>query len=116
VNSGNLLIAPTGLIEASGGTGAIGGAARNDGIDDSVADFPSEGDKIAILIDCDNVSGPTLTWLENKGRLVARGGATNGRGGDIMFHGAMPDGTEPVSGNVDVAGHGTGRKGDFGFD
>jgi hypothetical protein len=116
VNSGNLLIAPTGLVDASGGGGAIGGSARNDGRRDSVAGFPEEGDKIAVLIDCDNVSGPTLTWLENQGRVVARGGASNGDGGDIMFHGRMSDGREPVSGNIDIAGHGSGRPGDFGSD
>jgi hypothetical protein len=116
VNSGNLLIAPTGLVDASGGNGTIGGGARNDGIDDSVASFPDQGDKIAILVDCDNVSGTTLTWLDNQGRLVAHGGASNGRGGDIMFHGRMPDGEEPIPGNIDIAGNGTGRKGDFGSD
>jgi hypothetical protein len=116
VNGGNLLVATTGLIDASGGNGATGGSARNDGIGESVADFPSEQDKIAVLIDCDNVEGATLTWLENKGRIVARGGARNGSGGDIMFHGALPDGEEPVSGNIDLAGNGTGRSGDFGFD
>lgn len=114
VSTGNLLIATTGLVEASGGSGSIGGSARNDGLADSVADFPVNGDKIAILVDCDNVSGTTLTWLDNKGRLVARGGASNGRGGDIMFHGRMPNGSEPVPGNIDQAGHGTGPKGDFG--
>ena len=114
VSTGNLLIATTGLVEASGGAGTVGGSARNDGIDDSVAGFPAEGDKIAILIDCDNVSGTTLTWLENRGRLVARGGASNGHGGDIMFHGRMRDGQEPLPGNIDNAGNGTGRKGDFG--
>jgi hypothetical protein len=114
VNSGNLLITPTGLVEASGGAGAIGGSARNDGVADSVAEFPDQGDKIAILVDCDNVSGPTLTWLDNKGRLVAHGGASNGRGGDIMFHGRMPDGREPISGNIDIAGNGSGAEGDFG--
>jgi hypothetical protein len=114
VNSGNLLIAATGLVEASGGTGTIGGNARNDGVDFFVADFPINGDKIAILVDCDNVEGPTLTWLENKGRLIARGGASNGRGGDIMFHGRMRDGQEPLPGNIDIAGNGTGHKGDFG--
>jgi hypothetical protein len=114
VNSGNLLIAPTGLVEASGGSGTIGGSARNDGIADSVAGFPDQGDKIAILVDCDNVAGPTLTWVDNKGRIVARGGASNGRGGDIMFHGRTPGGLEPVPGNIDNAGNGSGPKGDFG--
>jgi hypothetical protein len=114
VNSGNLLIATTGMVEASGGKGTIGGSARNNGVEDSVANFPIEGDKIAILVDCDNVSGPTLTWLDNKGHLIAHGGASNGNGGDIMFHGRMSDGEEPRPGNIDQAGNGTGHKGDFG--
>ena len=114
VSSGNLLIAATGLIDASGGNGTTGGSARNDGISETVAEFPDTQEMIAILIDNDNVEGPTLTWLENRGRLVARGGARNGSGGDIMFHGIMPDGEEPRPGNIDVAGDGTGEPGDFG--
>jgi len=114
VDAGNLLIAPTGLVDASGGNGSIGGNARSDGIDDSVAEFPTDQEKIAILVDCDNVHGPTLNWLDNRGRLIAHGGNRNGAGGDIMFHGIMPNGDEPVSGNIDIAGHGTGAPGDFG--
>jgi hypothetical protein len=114
VSSGNLLIAATGLIDASGGNGSKGGSARNDGIEASVAEFPTEQEKIAILIDCDNVEGDTLTWLQNQGRLLARGGATGGDGGDIMFHGITPDEEEPVPGNIDQNGNGNGKKGDFG--
>jgi hypothetical protein len=113
VDSGNLLITSTGVIDASGGSGTIGGDARNDGIEDSVAVFPTEQEKIAILIDCDNVEGPTLTWLDNRGRVVARGGANSGDGGDVMFHGQMPDGEEPEPGNLDNAGYGPGQRGDF---
>jgi hypothetical protein len=114
VDAGNLLVAPSGLIDASGGNGSIGGSARNDGIDGQVAEFPDEIDKIAILIDCDNVEGDTLNWLDNRGRLVARGGVRNGSGGDVMFHGIMPDGEEPRPGNIDSAGNGTGKSGNFG--
>jgi hypothetical protein len=115
VEGGDLLIAPTGVIDASGGNGvAKGGDARNDGVNDFVAEFPTDQDKIAIHIDCDNVEGETLTWLENQGRVVARGGRPNGRGGDVMFHGQTPEGEEPIPGNVDQAGDGTGRRGDFG--
>ena len=116
VDGGNLLVAPTGLIDASGGNGAIGGSARNDGLTETVAEFPEEIEKIAILIDCDNVEGPTLTWLDNRGRLVARGGTRNGSGGDIMFHGINPDGEEPRPGNVDLRSDGSGQPGDFGAD
>ena len=114
VESGNLLVAPSGLVDASGGNGSIGGSARNDGISYSVAEFPDDQDKIAILVDCDNVDGDTETWLDNQGRLVARGGAPNGNGGDVMFHGIMPDGEEPVPGNLDNKGSGSGKAGDFG--
>jgi hypothetical protein len=114
VSSGNLLIAATGLIDASGGNGSKGGSARNDGIDATVAEFPTEQEKIAILVDCDNVDGDTLTWLENRGRLVARGGASGGDGGDVMFHGIMPDEEEPQPGNIDLSGNGNGKRGDFG--
>ncbi len=114
VDSGNLLVTPTGLIDASGGNGSIGGDARNDGIDATVAEFPTHLDQIAILLDCDNVEGDTLTWLDNRGRLRARGGAANGNGGDVMFHGITPDGEEPVPGDIDSAGAGTGNEGDFG--
>jgi hypothetical protein len=115
VEGGDLLIASTGLIDASGGNGVLkGGDARNDGVNDFVAEFPTDQEKIAVHIDCDNVDGPTLTWLDNRGRVVARGGKPNGRGGDVMFHGQTPDGEEPVPGNIDQAGDGVGRRGDFG--
>ena len=116
VADGNLLIAPTGRIDVSGGNGTIGGSARSDGIADSVAAFPEDEEMIAIRLDCDNVDGPSLNWLENKGQLFARGGSNNGNGGDILFHGILPNGEEPEPGNVDVAGHGTGSSGDFGSD
>jgi hypothetical protein len=115
VVSGNLLVARTGLIDASGGNGDIGGSARNDGQSDNVAAFPDEIEKIAIFLDCDNVEGgDTRTWLDNQGRLVARGGARNGSGGDIMYHGIMPDGDDPRPGNIDLSGNGSGSPGDFG--
>lgn len=116
VSSGNVLVAETGLIEASGGAGTMGGHARNDGMEESVAGFPSMGDQIAVLLDCDNVTGKTMTWLENRGRIVARGGMSDGNGGDVIFHGRMADGTEPVPGDVDTSAHGRGINGDFGSD
>jgi hypothetical protein len=33
-----------------------------------------------------------------------------------LFHGRMPNGQEPVPGNVDTAANGTGASGDFGAD
>jgi hypothetical protein len=91
----------------------MGGHARNDGMEESVAGFPDMGDQIAVLLDCDNVTGKTMTWLENRGRIVARGGMSDGNGGDVIFHGRMSDGREPVPGDVDTSAHGRGINGDF---
>jgi hypothetical protein len=111
---GHLLIATTGLIDASGGAGTIGGSARNDG-GGGVAGFPDEMELIAVLINCDGKHGTTENWLDNQGLIVARGGAANGNGGDIVYHGISPDrDSSPPSGNIDNAGNGSGRPGDFG--
>jgi hypothetical protein len=124
VAKGNLLIAPTGKLDASGGDGAIGGSARNDGIAGGVAPFPEDQEKIAIFLNCDGQHGETLNWMDNQGTLIARGGAPNGSGGDIVYHGIGPgqramdtDGSgnhHPPSGNVDMAANGTGMPGDYG--
>jgi hypothetical protein len=118
VKGGDLLIAPTGTIDASGGNGGLhGGSARNDGVADFVTGFPNNQEKIAIFLNCDNVDGDTINWLDNKGHLVARGGTPDGNGGDSMFHGIHPDLVEdhdPDRGNVDVSsGGGTGKPGDW---
>ena len=69
---------------------------------------------IAVLINCDGKHGTTENWLDNRGWIIARGGAANGNGGDIAYHGISPDrdssrrqetSTTPASG--------TGRPGDF---
>jgi hypothetical protein len=67
-----------------------------------------------------------MNWLNNLGKLVARGGVHNGNGGDIVYHGDSPAGNtaggmngngtpnwSPPSGNIDIAGDGTGVPGDF---
>jgi hypothetical protein len=110
---GHLLIDVSGLIDASGGMGSIGGSARNDG-NGGVASFPDNMEQIAVLINCDGKHGTTDNWLENRGLIVARGGAANGNGGDIVYHGISPDrDASPPSGNIDNASSGAGRPGDF---
>jgi hypothetical protein len=111
---GNLLVTKTGLVDASGGAGSIGGSARNDGIAGQVAIFPDAKERIAILFNCDGVHGETINWMENEGRMVARGGAHNGNGGDISYHGIGRAGNEQVApGEMDIRGDGTGNSGDF---
>jgi hypothetical protein len=125
VGKGNLLIDTTGVLDSSGGDGAIGGSARNDGMGSgSVAPFPEEQEKFAIFLNCDGQHGETQNWMQNNGHLIARGGVHNGNGGDITYHGIGPgqlgtdtDGSgnhHPPSGNVDMAGDGTGMPGDYG--
>jgi hypothetical protein len=117
--SGILIIAPDGVIDASGGNGTIGGSARNNG-GPGVATWPSRQDdefdveQTAILINSDGVHGSDRGWLDNQGKVIARGGKTNGAGGDVQYHGKTQDGNEtPVPGDVENAGDGTGKTGDF---
>jgi len=124
VGLGNLLIDTTGVLNASGGNGATGGSARNDGIADQVAPFPEEQETFAIFLNCDGQHGETRNWMQNNGMLIARGGVHNGNGGDITYHGIGPgqrdmptDGSgnhHPPAGNQDRSGDGTGLPGDFG--
>ena len=90
VGKGNLLIAETGKLDASGGDGTIGGSARNDGIAGEVAPFPEEQEKFAIFLNCDGQHGETRNWMQNSGILIARGGVHGGSGGDIIYHGIGP--------------------------
>jgi hypothetical protein len=123
-DKGNLLIAPTGTIDASGGHGSVGGSARSDGHSGSWPVFPQDQEDIAIFLNCDGAHGETLNWMDNQGRLIARGGARDGNGGDIVFHGigpgqlatpAPPPGNHhPPSGNVDLSADGVGQPGDYG--
>jgi hypothetical protein len=111
---GNLLVTKTGMVDASGGAGTIGGSARNDGIEGQVAIFPDARERIAILFNCDGVHGETINWMENEGRMVARGGLHNGSGGDISYHGIGKAGNEKVApGDMDIHGDGNGHPGDF---
>jgi hypothetical protein len=125
VGKGNLLIAATGKLDASGGNGATGGSARNDGMGNgSVAPFPEEQEKFAIFLNCDGQHGETHNWMKNDGKLIARGGVHNGNGGDITYHGIGPGQLDmtadssgnhhPPPGNQDMSGDGTGMPGDFG--
>ncbi|MES1204963.1 MAG: hypothetical protein ABUS79_03415 [Pseudomonadota bacterium] len=121
---GNLWITTTGVLQANGGAGATGGSARSDGVPGRVPPFPDEQESIAIFLNCDGAHGNTFNWMENDGWLYANGGAHNGNGGDIVYHGipknARQDpnfgsyGDYPVpSGNIQLNGDGTGKKGDF---
>jgi hypothetical protein len=125
VAKGDLLIAPSGVLDSSGGNGAMGGDARSDGMGSgSVAPFPEEQEKFAIFLNCDGQHGETHNWMDNQGHLIARGGMPNGNGGDITYHGIGPgqldmptDGSgnhHPPSGNVDMSGDGSGQPGDYG--
>jgi hypothetical protein len=79
-----------------------------------VASFPDEMEMIAVLINCDGIHGTTQNWLLNNGVIIARGGAANGSGGDIAYHGISPDrDSSPPPGFIDNAGSGSGRPGDF---
>ena len=123
VCKGNLVVAATGVMDASGGDGATGGSGRNDGIQGLVAAFPDNQEEISIFLNCDGEHGNTCNWMENDGLLVARGGVHNGTGGDIVYHGIPPgvlgtpspdSGDYPVpSGNISNEGDGTGLPGDF---
>ncbi|HXU64924.1 MAG TPA: hypothetical protein VN962_24670 [Polyangia bacterium] len=129
VPKGNLLIATTGVLTSNGGNGATGGDSRNYGMPGTVAPF-GDGDaaktqeEIAILLNCDGEHGNTNNWMQNAGWLYADGGAHNGHGGDIVYHGIPPMAREdpkfdsygdyPVpSGNIENKGDGTGLNGSF---
>jgi len=111
---GNLTITPEGIIDASGGTGSIGGSARNDG-SPNVADFPIYQEMIAVLLNADGVFGrPTDGVIDNQGVVIARGGATGGAGGDVAFHGeGVGHLHDPLSGHVELGGDDTGSDGQF---
>jgi hypothetical protein len=117
--SGTLIISPDGVIDASGGSGTTGGSARNNGAGGvnlwpSVQTDELDVEQIAVLINSDGVHGADRGWIDNQGKIIARGGATNGAGGDVVYHGRRQDGNEtPLSGDVENMGDGTGLRGDF---
>ncbi len=117
--SGVLIIAPDGTVDASGGDGTIGGSARNNG-GGGVGLFPSnqndefDVEQIAVLINSDGVHGSDRGYLDNQGKVIARGGKANGNGGDVAYHGRQQDGNEtPLPGDVENMGDGSGTPGDF---
>ncbi len=122
VCKGNLDVTPSGVLDASGGSGAMGGSGRNNGTD-GVASFPVDQEEIAVFLNCDGEHGNTCNWMKNEGQVIARGGVHNGTGGDVVYHGIPPgvlgtggpqSGDYPVPpGMVDNAGDGTGKPGDF---
>jgi hypothetical protein len=102
---GDLTVTPEGVIDVSGGAGSIGGSARNDGTFD-VASFPDDQHLIAVLLNSDGLHGtPQNGVCDNQGRILARGGAGGGAGGDIGFHGEGTNGLhDPLSGHVEMNG------------
>jgi hypothetical protein len=118
--SGNLTIEADGVVDPSGGDGTTGGGARNDGHAFSVGSFPAvqnneyDVENLAVLFNSDGVHGADRGWINNLGMVIARGGKSNGSGGDIAYHGMQPDGnTTPLPGNMDLSADGSGTKGDF---
>lgn len=111
---GDITIEAGASVDVSGGAGDVGGSARHNG-GPGVGHIPDRLGIFAVVLDSDSVSGrPVGAVIRNFGRIVARGGARNGSGGDVMFHGAGPDGRrDPLPGDVDLAGDGTGAPGDF---
>ena len=111
---GHLAVETTGLIDVSGGDGAIGGSARNNG-GAGIGRFPTEQELIAVLLNSETISGTSTDGsLINRGMVIARGGAGGGWGGDVMFHGRQPGNSEdPLPGNMDLSGSDGGADGDF---
>jgi hypothetical protein len=119
-HGGALIIETDATIDASGGSGTIGGSARSDGRANAVATWPVTQDNefdvqhVAVLINSDGRHGAATGYIDNRGHIVARGGKANGAGGDVQYHGRRQDGNEtPLSGAVDMAGDGTGLPGDY---
>jgi hypothetical protein len=111
---GNLTVTPEGVIDASGGAGTVGGSARNDGTYD-VASFPDNQELIAVLLNGDGIHGTPLNGIvDNQGAVIVRGGAGNGAGGDVAFHGEGTGGLhDPLPGRIEVDGHGSGAAGQY---
>lgn len=109
---GDLTVEATGLIDVSGGEGSMPGSARNNGTY-GIAHFPINQHQICVLLNSETVIGPPDDGrLVNHGQVIATGGIGGGFGGDVMFHGRQPDGTEnPVSGMMMLDGD--GGDGDF---
>src|SRR4029078_3396244 len=89
VGKGNLLIAPTGLLDSSGGGGQTAGDARSNHMG-GVAPSPEEQETFAIFLNCDGQHGETHNWMDNQGRLIARGGVHKGNGAAAQLYGTGP--------------------------
>ena len=70
---------------------------------------------IAVLLNADGIHGrPKDGVIDNQGVVIARGGATGGAGGDIAFHGEGTGGLhDPLSGQLQMQGDGSGPDGQF---
>lgn len=111
---GHLIVEQSGLIDISGGSGETGGNACNNG-EGGVAYFPEGIETIGILFNSDSAPGRLEDGeLVNKGRIVAKGGAGGGSGGDVIFHGRRAGSSkDPVPGAIDLSGDGDGADGSF---
>ena len=111
---GNLRIEPGGLIDVSGGAGTTGGSARNNGRF-GVEAFPDGRHLIAVLLNSDSAPGPlTDGVIENLGTIRARGAASDGWGGDVIYHGRRAgQDADPFPGDLSVDGHGEGDDGQW---
>lgn len=115
-NGGAITLAAGASIDVSGGNGATGGSARNDGAASSAA-----AGSAAVVFDADGTLGSSSNSLtggivQNLGSIVARGGVPGGAGGDVYFDGRDATGgaaTSPAAGTQDRGGNGAGAAGDF---
>ncbi|HYE98784.1 MAG TPA: hypothetical protein VEJ18_07730 [Planctomycetota bacterium] len=110
---GDLTLQPDFVADLSGGNGVVGGHARHD-LTTSASTNPLV---TACILDSDSApqgqhnAGGVIRQF---GLIRARGGANDGWGGDVATHGKGHDGNrDPLPGNLDLEGHGSGRTGDF---
>jgi hypothetical protein len=88
------------FIDVSGGDGTPGGDAQSP----------------AVVFDGDgpDTDSATTGIVVNDGAIHARGGVTDGSGGDVLFDGRGPGGFGfPLPGFLDLSGNGSGTSGTF---
>jgi hypothetical protein len=108
---GDITLESGSIFDLSGGAGLFGGHARHD----TTTTASTDPERCCVILDSE--SGLTRNMggiIRNNGLIVARGGANNGWGGDVTFHGRGHDtNRDPVAGNQDLAGHGSGLPGNY---
>jgi hypothetical protein len=118
---GNVTLEVGAAIYISGGPGFFGGSAVSNGQPFSVSSPPPvpypppQLPPLGVLFMAEATPGKVNAGsVVNNGAIGAVGGANGGSGGDILFLGLGLGGTgPPVSGQVNLAGDGTGSAGDF---